>query len=242
MFDINEFRDFIKQNITNDNFRKDSVSKEVLLDALCQFEVPIHMYLNKKQQNASMLLNKRFEDNLINKPKSVYVNTWFLYEFGYQRCRQCKGTKTLNNFSKDKNRWNKLQRGCKECAKKYSKTYVQEHKEQLKEYAKKHYQENKEKYRIKEAKRRALTYNAITSDYSQIDDENTQWLRGFLQNELNIKLHTDHIESFINGGKHDKYNWQILTAEDNLRKGDRDSTFVTPIVSNKELIMFLDRV
>jgi len=74
------------------------------------------------------------------------------------------------------------------------------------------------------------------------DDINTQWLRRFLQTELGIELHIDHIKSLSNNGAHDKYNWQIVKAKDNLSKNNNDEHKLEPVVSNQSLLMFLDRV
>jgi len=220
-----DFRNFVESKIINNYFRYNSIPKEQLIDAICQFEKPSYKHLNKTIGATSLIFNRRF--NLLNKPKNVAVNMWFLYLFGYKWCSKCRNIYTFNNFTLDTRNWDKLGAKCKNCVRYFQKEY---------------YNNNKYEFFIRANKRKAIKLDAITIFYTEKDDSNIEWLRMFLESELNIKLHRDHIKSLSNGGTHDKFNWQILTAEDNLRKNNRDATIVKPVVSNKKLIMFLDRI
>ncbi len=61
-----------------------------------------------------------------------------------KKCYRCKETKSLSNFHKDKNKKDGLQGNCKACCGKYSKKYVQNHKEETSSYKRKYYREHEE--------------------------------------------------------------------------------------------------
>ncbi len=154
IFFTNDFRSFIESKITNNNFTKRSIPKNRLIDAVCQFDIPIYKYLEKSGSIITHLLRHRFD--LTNKVTNPTVNILFLYLFGYKQCYRCKKIIQLNDFNKDNKNWHSLARECKICSKNRSKEYRLNNPENSKEY----YKNNKIDYVVKEAKRRAIKLNA----------------------------------------------------------------------------------
>jgi 5-methylcytosine-specific restriction endonuclease McrA len=92
-------------------------------------------------------------------------------------------------------------------------------------YQKQHYQENREKYLAKSARREALKQEAIPKVLVNCQKEEERLvkiykLRKLLTKATGIEHHVDHIWPLSKGGPHWSGNLQIITAEENLSKGD----------------------
>ena len=102
-------------------------------------------------------------------------------EIAAKECTGCEVIKTVNRFSKNKNKFGGLSSCCKECERKYrqenkkglaekNRKYRQENKERIAEYRRKYYQENKES--IAEYKRKYRQENKeIIRKYKQENKE-----------------------------------------------------------------------
>jgi hypothetical protein len=228
-FNIENFKQYVESKIIN-------YSNKLILDAVCQFEKPSHVIANLSQQYFSKLINKMFD--LSSKPRTVSVNDWFLIKFGFKKCSKCGNIKVLDNFYNCSTYWHGKEVKCKDCCLLMTDDEKIQKYENVKIWRKK----NPDKCLAQSNKRRGLKANAITSNYCKHDEEKAYWLVYFLQKELNICLHLDHIKSLSKGGAHDRYNWQILTKEDNLRKYNNDYSIVKPIIANEKLQWFMDSV
>ncbi len=231
MIDIENFRKFL-----NNNSEKTSRTRQQNIEAIIVFcldtnSFSINKLLDITDAGFSSRMKKQFIKFYKEKPRNAHWHGFLLFKYGYKICKGCNSIKLIEFFNKNISLYSGLNKICQDC-----------HRTHNKKLYPKYYRENKSKIFAKAAKRRAIEYNAIDEYYNKKDDENIVWLRVFLEEELNIKLHRDHIKSLSNGGKHNRFNWQILSVKDNLKKGNRDNTIIYPIVSNKQLIMFLERI
>jgi len=231
MIDIENFKQFLTNNSIKSSRTWQQNIEAIIKFCLNSNSLSVYKLLNISDSSFSSRMKKQFTEFYGEKPRGAHWPGFLLLKYGYKRCQECHNIKSLEYFNKDISRYSGLNNKCRNC-----------HNVHNKELYQTYYKENKSKFFARAAKRRALAYNAIDKYYTKKDDENIVWLRIFLENELEIKLHRDHIKSLSNGGKHNRFNWQILSVKANLKKGDRDNTVVYPIVSNKQLIMFLERI
>jgi len=108
----------------------------------------------------------------------------------------------------------------------YKKQYYQENREKILEYFKNYRQENPEKISAGSAKRRALELDNIPDVISNCPKEKERLvqiykLRNLFTKTTGIEYHVDHIWPLSKGGPHWAGNLQIITAEENLSKGDK---------------------
>jgi len=103
-----------------------------------------------------------------------------------------------------------------------------ERREQRRLYAQRHYQQNKDYYKQAGAQRgRGIKeqYDALPDDEKRRVDEIYQEAYELNEEHGPKSFHVDHIIPISKGGKHHPDNLQILSAEENLRKGTKsDST------------------
>ena len=239
-FKISEFRKFVDLKIIKIHNKPSSLSRGEVLDSVCQFIYKPNEYLGMKASLFNTRMRRIF--NLSQKPITISVNYWFLLLFGFKQCSKCKSISAISEFHKDSSKLYGIRSACKYCNTQDVKTYYKYHQKERLDYSKTYKQNNREKYNTYENIRRARKYNAITPEYDKIEEENVRWLIKFLGQEFCMNLQLDHIISLSNGGKHDKSNWQILTSNDNSNKNNNDDFPVTPIVSNKQLLAFLERI
>jgi hypothetical protein len=154
-------------------------------------------------------------------------------------CSNCKESKSLDLFGKDKySKDGKLAR-CKACKKLGNKRYYNDcnkierakmnsdiysnNKEEILERNKKWKLKNKDKTREYSAQRRTILEQAVVSWRNQDKINNIYKQAKELEDRDGIKRHVDHIVP-LNGkevsGLHVENNLQILTAEENLKKSN----------------------
>ena len=153
-------------------------------------------------------------------------------------CTKCKETKPLTEFQKRNDCLDGVRKVCKECLSVTLKSYRNKNAKRIsvvkkawrkanpeKEagYAKTNFHNNPERHYAKNAKRRALkkdqTPELTVKEQGKVLDIYTACKA---LNEFGAgihKWHVDHIVALANGGLHHPNNLQILTAEENLRKG-----------------------
>lgn len=136
----------------------------------------------------------------------------------YDRKRYIKTRETQLEYSKQYYNENK------EKKKEYLKQWYQRNKEKVLNRSKNHYKQNKEYYTTKEAKRRAYKLKATPSWADKEAIKSWYVLAKMLDKTFNEKHHVDHIVPLKNEkvcGLHVEYNLQILTATENLTKGNK---------------------
>jgi len=107
----------------------------------------------------------------------------------------------------------------------YNKQWYQENREHRLDYKKQYRQENPEKMAVLTAKRRALKRDSIPDALTNCPEEKDRVdkiykLRELLTKATGVQHHVDHIWPLSKGGPHWSGNLQIITAEENLSKGD----------------------
>jgi len=105
------------------------------------------------------------------------------------------------------------------------KEYYQAHKEQTAITGKKYRQSEQGRTNLNnsKAKRRAIKYNTAVSN-TELDNYLIKCVYTFCRfktKETGVLHHVDHIKALAKGGAHHWSNLQILTATENLIKGDR---------------------
>lgn len=217
-FALDKFKQFVEKQIIKLHKKPTSLTKEEVLNSICQFEVSPAEAINRTAYSYSRCIKDIFD--ITNKPKRVALNTWLLYLFGFRKCSTCKQILSLTNYYNDRSNWSKLADGCKYCLNKYNEQYRENNKEWRSAYDFKYRQENKHKTTMWEANRRAkkkaATPNLTNEEKQQI--EQLYLLRDKLTKENRIEYHVDHIIPLCQGGQHHPNNLQVITAKENLTK------------------------
>lgn len=160
-----------------------------------------------------------------------------------KRCNVCQQFQALINFCKRTRSLDGHDWECKKCHNLRGKGYYQRNRNQVRKQQAAAYQQNLEKernrskekyqnntlyYHVKSANRRALKLNRTPKWLtSQQKAEIKEWYNAArtLSRECGRPFHVDHIVP-IKGknvsGLHVPWNLQILPAEENLKKGNRD--------------------
>lgn len=135
-----EYVNFVKNKIQNIYKRKNSLTEQDIIGYCCQFTLTPKEYFNAANQSTiSEKLNKVFGSSLKNKPISVAINTYLLFEFGYIHCSICNIIQHKSNFYKHKNTWNKHKHYCFECQKitrnnEHSRLYIKNNRHKYTAY------------------------------------------------------------------------------------------------------------
>jgi hypothetical protein len=175
--------------------KKDAVPLGKVLELLVK-EIPgpdIAKHFDRGEQTFNRAIKKLFPDVSLSGGQS-----WgkYIYSFSkYKECNECSQTKSIEHFYENKNT-------CKECKSDYFKEY---------------YQDNKGRIIAKSAASNAYLKNAIPpwADLDKIKEIYDNCPEGY---------HVDHIiplqgENIC--GLHIETNLQYLTAEENLKKGNK---------------------
>ena len=103
----------------------------------------------------------------------------------------------------------------------YDAKYRQEHKFEIAKHVAKYQKDNPDKFNAYEAKRRALKLNQIPPGTDLKKVAKIYKLAREISEKTGIKMHVDHINPLSKGGPHCPENLQIITATENLEKGDK---------------------
>jgi 5-methylcytosine-specific restriction endonuclease McrA len=107
----------------------------------------------------------------------------------------------------------------------YDRHWHQDNREQRLDYMKQWRQENLEKVAASSARRRVLKLENTSDVISNCTEEKGRVekiykLRQLFTKATGVEYHVDHIWPLSKGGPHWSGNLQIITAEENLSKGD----------------------
>jgi hypothetical protein len=147
MFNLGDYKTFVRSHIIGKAIYKKADVTEKLLEALFQFEVAPSIYLKDMIPRDSLSLKYKQIFDLTDKKNSIWLNYWFLFNFGYKHCPKCTQTKTLDSYTSNINRADKLQTYCKSCDNNSSKAYKLANPDKVKEKSKAYYILNADKFK-----------------------------------------------------------------------------------------------
>jgi hypothetical protein len=141
------------------------------------------------------------------------------------QCKTCCGQYHKHWLQKNPDYFKQWYQKNRECHNQYNKQWHQENREYHNQYNKQWRQQNPERKSAYDVKRRALKFES-TPDviFNCLEErnriENAYKLRNLLTKATGIEHHVDHVWPLSKGGPHWSGNLQIITAEENLSKGD----------------------
>lgn len=157
-------------------------------------------------------------------------------------CTTCKETKQLSSFNKSKRGYLGYTSRCRECQSAYRKEYYKKNADKARKQRKEAYLQNTEReaaYRkmynsstsgkalkcATQRKREIAKKNRVPS-WANLEKIKSYYNVCAFFNEVNgyIKYHVDHIiplQGKLVSGLHVENNLQVLSAKDNMRKGNR---------------------
>lgn len=193
------------------------ISNKEFISAVLETEsIPeLSKYLNIGEQTANRIINRVFIP-LLGK-RTGGGDSWklaLLNNAELKYCSACNKILSHNYFSKDSNTFDGLDRKCKHCKSKINADFYEKNKDI---YHKNYVEEHRSDYNARNALRRAAKLQAtpIWADLEKIKEIYATCPEGY---------HVDHEYPLISDwvcGLHVHQNLQHLTAEENLRKGNR---------------------
>ena len=178
-------------------------------------------YVHRKSVSASY---KNIFKN-INSCKKGKAEPWKSYifrKYDYKQCSRCYNILEFNEFNNCKKEISGLANECRAC---YALVYVK-NKDTILEKNREYRHNNIDKVNSYSAKRRASKLQRTPSWFSNEDDQKIKDLYTQAKNleKLHgVKYHVDHIiplQGKLVSGLHISSNLQIITAKDNLSKGN----------------------
>lgn len=146
-----------------------------------------------------------------------------------KQCKTCREEKELSAFYfRKKDGYHR--HSCKECYAKsreeyniknqdvkyaYCRSWILNNTEKVREYHRKHARLNAGKRSAYNAQRRATLKQASV----ELDFEQSITMETLYMTARKLGLHVDHIKPISKGGLHHPENLQLLTPEENLKKG-----------------------
>lgn len=206
MFNIEDYKSYIDSKIAKLSTTKRSYTKNQIIDYCSQWEKTPAEFFNGHFRTVSRKLHDIFGDSIKNKPKSVSINFYFLYLYGYRICPCCKHIKNTTDFGESKNRVFNLSSRCKRCSVIQSSDYVAN---------------NKDKKRCWDASRKAALINAQPS---WLSDKQKADILHFYTEAWQLGLEVDHIVPLRNKnvcGLHVPWNLQLLDRSANASKNNK---------------------
>lgn len=240
MFSLCDYETYVRKQLRGRAYYKKEDITEKLIKALLQFEKSPGACLTDIPNNR---VSEKYRElfDLSSKQKSVFLNTWFLDNYGYKHCSKCESIKPLQDFGSNKHTWNLKRAYCENCeaivCKQWRTQNPDKHARILREYNKRNPEMRKEiakKYRLanldkdaaKTAKRRAAKLNATPTWLCKQQLEDIQafyTVAKKLENVCSVKYHVDHIIPLQGKkvcGLHVPWNLQLLESSLNLSKSN----------------------
>ena len=216
-FDFEEYKTFLNSKIQKISTKNNSIPKEEIIDYCCQFMIPATKFFsNTKSSQVSEKLRTIFGTSLKNKPVSVSINKFLLFEFGFICCNMCNKILHKDNFFKHSGYWNGYKHYCVNCQKENRDL----------EHNRKYLKNNRAKYShhlaLYRAKKIKATPKWLTSE-QLLEIENTYSKCKNKSLKENIEYEVDHIIPLQGknvSGLHVPWNLQIITQAENRKKGN----------------------
>lgn len=239
-FNLIEYKQFLEKQLRCRAIYKDTDITDILLESLYQFTKAPSSYLKHLPQIVVSRKHRQMFD-VSNKPRSVQINTWFLYQFAYKYCRVCEQVQHIEKHTKDSSKWDSLQPVCAVCSVKqnaeyrvnnpeYVKSYQQNNYDKIKQYKRAYRQSKLAVFAAYSAKRRAFKLKATPL---WLTDKQKDEIAIFyteaakLTKSTGITYHVDHIVPLQGKhvcGLHVPWNLQVITATENVRKNNKHPT------------------
>lgn len=215
-FNIEDYRVFILSKIEKRFYKKSSLTIEEVLDYCTQFILTVKdLFPNKNQSTTSEKLRNIFGSALKDKPASVSINTYFLFQYGYIYCNVCNSVLPIDLYYKSKNTWHGHKHYCIECQKVIRNN----------EDSQKYIRNNRDKYNSYLAKYRASKLQAAPPWLTQ---EHLSTMQALYAEAKNSGLEVDHIVPLQGKnvcGLHVPWNLQLLTRQQNASKSNKIDSY-----------------
>jgi hypothetical protein len=237
-----------KFNLTNyrswliTNYFKEETPQDIL-ECLSQGSLVPFKYLKLLDSHAAKRYIDRYVHTAINKKNTrISLNKYLLNLYGYKICNNCEQTLSLQDFHTLASVWDEKQAICKFCRKnedniRYSvnheemslvgKKYYEANRELLISKTRKWQEENRDKVNAVAAKRRAIKKLACPKWLTKSQQEeilNFYTQAKLLSEQTGIAYQVDHIVPLKGKnvcGLHVPWNLQVITATENISKGNR---------------------
>jgi hypothetical protein len=230
MFNLDNYKLYLKNEVRNDSDKYlkryfNTLSLDNVINALCDFEQTVYLSLNITKKQARAIINKLFD--LTNKPPAVEYQNWFLFKFGFKKCRQFKKILPLACFGTNNTNWDKLRYDSKEAeilrGQAYRKINPEQSKLNSKTYRQNHMAEGREYNALKRYTKMQRTPKWLTAEHRQQLLVKYRLSRK-LSKETGIKHHVDHLiplQGEIVSGLHLPWNTEVLTQSHNCSKQNK---------------------
>lgn len=210
-FNMDDYHIFLESKIECLYNRKNSLSKQEIIDYCSQFILTAKEFFpDKNQSTTSEKLRKAFGTFLKDKPVAVTINNYALYSFGYIYCNTCNTILSFDSFYRSKNTWNGYKHYCISCQKLLRDN----------DHSKKYIKNNRHKYNAYLAKYRASKLSATPP---WLTKQQLAEIQLFYKQARDINMEVDHIVPLqgVNVcGLHVPWNLQLLTREQNASKSN----------------------
>ncbi len=198
-FDIEKWKYYLLSCSDNNELPLD------ILSCFSQFEITDFIYLNISSTQFQRKIYKLFKKDILNnKPKNVSLKTYLLYLFGFKFCQGLKIVLPINQFGSKVTTWNNLQTYSLEYNRKIEKTRTIRNLSFLDS--------------------KTTRTNRMFPGFDK-EIENIYKKAKDLTKQTGISYQVDHFYP-LNGenssGLHVPWNLQIITAEENLKKNNKD--------------------
>lgn len=208
--EINDIQWFVKPRS-----RKKGISVKEIIEAILIYEngPEAIKFLGYSAQTFNRNIRKLFPDVKLNGGNENWFH-FLLRNSNYKKCPSCCSILDSSNFYKDKNKSRELSTYCKNCKSEINKDFYDKYKDT---YHKKYIDENRADYNYRNALRKAQILKATPKwvDLNRIREIYRNCPKGY---------HVDHIIPLRGEnvcGLHVETNLQYLTAEENLKKGNK---------------------
>lgn len=134
------------------------------------------------------------------------------------KCHKCDVSKDISEFVADKRRSFGKSSKCKSCLREYARVYRAANLEKRRESDRRSSKKNQDRRNATSRARKAqMKIKVDPMEQSMI--RALYWISRVLSRSCGEEFHVDHIMPLAKGGLHIFENMQVLSAEENLKKG-----------------------